>query len=65
MSAGSEKLHGRGSAMSDLLDRAIEARGGLVRWHGVRAIDASARRQWRHGCHDPGRAVALPSLEGR
>jgi hypothetical protein len=25
--------------MSDLLDRAIEAHGGLDRWHGVRAID--------------------------
>jgi hypothetical protein len=25
--------------MSDLLDRAIEAHGGLERWQGVRAID--------------------------
>jgi hypothetical protein len=30
--------HGR-SAMSVLLDRAIEAHGSLERWHGVRAID--------------------------
>jgi hypothetical protein len=28
-----------GSAMSDLLDRTIEAHSGLERWRGVRAID--------------------------
>jgi hypothetical protein len=31
--------HRGGSAMNDLLDRTIEAHGGLERWRAVRAID--------------------------